>query len=852
MWVDRPRLRQLLDGGLGRGLTAVVAGPGSGKTLLLADWLDRLELPTAWISLGHEMSDPVAFWTAFAEGLTDCPLRPGPSLDDDFIEGLIDWLGRQTDPLVVVIDDIHQLDDESGAFARVVAAETPLRLVTAGHAAPPAPAVVTIGEADLAFTTDEISRLLGHEGLPTAPRLVEQVAAKTRGWSAGVRLVALHLSQRGATDADASLRALDDVSRSGPVADFLITELLDHLDEPTRELLHRCCVVDVVVPELAAALDDSLTADEAARRLEALVASQLLVTRAARAGFRLHPLLLDLLRHRAAARPELRATSLGRAADWLEADGQYLAALRCTLDAGDWASAARICLDGGASMFGSVQRGPLIAELGRIPRRVTLGDPALLTTMAALAHCRFDRVELAEDVQQATRAMSGRPAAPTTIAALTVLRADLATFSGDAEESHRRAEAAVDAVSALAPSHPGAWAAYEDVVEAKLAAAEIWTGRLDTAVTRLEGRDSILAFGHRAIALVFAGRADEALEISGQALAIGRELGWDHHDLTAPAWAAAALAAADVGRPEEAATALESLAPMLEPAERSRSRHGSAGVDPFVASVAELARALTEFTAPGPITPWPDALAWSAWISTQVALADDRPADALVLTEPWLLPRSPAAGSRPQVSPTIIARLAAADAWGRLMTGEPPKPPRPASDRSTPGGPALEDSTLDGQLCEAARLVVAGEPQAATDVVQGALDRFEARAWQRPWRWAAPYVEPVLTTLADSADPTAGLAHFVMHGLRAPRSGTLSSGLTARELQVLRLAPGRLTAAQMGAQLFLSSHTVRQHLKSIHRKLGVASRREAVERAVELGLLDPAEPGPAAGRPPSR
>ncbi|MGB7873302.1 MAG: LuxR C-terminal-related transcriptional regulator, partial [Anaerolineales bacterium] len=85
--------------------------------------------------------------------------------------------------------------------------------------------------------------------------------------------------------------------------------------------------------------------------------------------------------------------------------------------------------------------------------------------------------------------------------------------------------------------------------------------------------------------------------------------------------------------------------------------------------------------------------------------------------------------------------------------------------------------------------------------------------------------------------------------------------LTWREQEVLALLAGRLTNREIGDRLHLAETTVKSHVGSIISKLGVKNRRQAVERAKELGLLDPdrktapklpiplpAEPTPFIGR----
>jgi non-specific serine/threonine protein kinase len=66
---------------------------------------------------------------------------------------------------------------------------------------------------------------------------------------------------------------------------------------------------------------------------------------------------------------------------------------------------------------------------------------------------------------------------------------------------------------------------------------------------------------------------------------------------------------------------------------------------------------------------------------------------------------------------------------------------------------------------------------------------------------------------------------------------TYPAGLSAREIEILRLVAGGLTNVEVAERLFLSSRTVDWHLSSVYRKLGLHSRTEAARFASDHGLL---------------
>ena len=71
----------------------------------------------------------------------------------------------------------------------------------------------------------------------------------------------------------------------------------------------------------------------------------------------------------------------------------------------------------------------------------------------------------------------------------------------------------------------------------------------------------------------------------------------------------------------------------------------------------------------------------------------------------------------------------------------------------------------------------------------------------------------------------------------ARQKGQLAEQLTDRELSLLRALQGPLNQREIGAELYLSVNTIKGYTKSLYRKLGAASRAEAVERGRELGLI---------------
>jgi DNA-binding CsgD family transcriptional regulator len=77
-------------------------------------------------------------------------------------------------------------------------------------------------------------------------------------------------------------------------------------------------------------------------------------------------------------------------------------------------------------------------------------------------------------------------------------------------------------------------------------------------------------------------------------------------------------------------------------------------------------------------------------------------------------------------------------------------------------------------------------------------------------------------------------------------SPPLTEPLTPRELEVARLLAFGLSNDQIAEAMFVSTNTIKTHLKRIYEKVGAQTRTEAVARCIELGLFDGLADGDAA------
>jgi LuxR family maltose regulon positive regulatory protein len=150
-------------------------------------------------------------------------------------------------------------------------------------------------------------------------------------------------------------------------------------------------------------------------------------------------------------------------------------------------------------------------------------------------------------------------------------------------------------------------------------------------------------------------------------------------------------------------------------------------------------------------------------------------------------------------------------------------------------------SVIDILVVQALTHHAGGDRAAALAVLTRAIGLAEPEGYVRIFADEGPPMAALLKLAGRQPGAPSGarrlLAAVVAAEGPTPTDQPLIEPLSERELEVLRLLQGDLDGPDIASELAVSLATVRTHTRNIYAKLGVNSRRAAVRRAAELGLL---------------
>ncbi|HEY6597483.1 MAG TPA: LuxR C-terminal-related transcriptional regulator [Asanoa sp.] len=824
--IVRARLLARLDVATRGPVTLVSAPAGSGKTTLANSWATaRPDRHIAWLTLDDADNDPAHLWRYLIAALTSAANRPAAfPVDRVAVPDEAHALAERMPPTVLVLDDAQRLraGPATAALAALVRRPSPVRLLLCARGAPPLPLarmalageLVTVGADDLAFTVDEARELARAHGAAVTEMELRASVDHSEGWAVGLRFA---------------------LTGEGPygLADYFAQEILTEQPAEVRDFLLRTSMLDHLSPDAADAVTES---DTGARLLDLIVHGDLFARqRPDGETVRLHPMFRAFLRREAGVRLAAEMPSLHlRAARWYAGNRQAVTGARHALAAGESTMAAELLAGPAAPQIFGPQRDVVRRLLERIPPAAADGGPYVPAALALAAMCRRDPAAVARHAASARDLLPSVPSEEraATRAVLSMVDVTSARWRGDLSvraEPDGPGVSDVPGLRAVALVHRGLtqlWEGSVDDAEETLAAAVEATRarRLDLSLVDALGQASLVAASR--------GRLREAAAHGREAAQLAGRRGWTHAMQATSAFLGLAvvhcqradldgaemhLAVARAGcrRDPERTTAV--VVDLVD----ARIRLARQDVTGAAAAVAATRDAVRGWLPP------PLLRDWITLVGGDVDVAAGR-AEAAVER------LGPLSGAGPASALAAPASVAAARA--QLALGRPEAARDLLARVVTRKRKADVAARVEAWLVDALAAARLGHDGAVAIGISEALSLAAPEGLLRPFLLTGADLGHVLTRHHDLLTGAFGERVDALLDAHAPAAKVLDP-VTDREAVVARYLPTLLTTTDIAKELYVSANTVKSHLRSLYRKLGVGNRRDAVHAARRLGLL---------------
>ena len=855
-FLSRPRLLEVLSASSSDRVVLLSGPAGSGKTLLLADWLQHEPGPIAWVSLDTADNDEVRLWTSIVAAFRIIPQLAGrdpihhlavpehPSVSPYFLAELGQILESWGAPVRLVLDDFHELtapESVRGLVSLLRDRPPNLQLVLASRSDPPigtarlrlSGKLTELRAADLAFSLDETRALVSRSGVSLSEQEVGHLHERTGGWAAGLRLTMMSLGTAGT-----STSVLDDLAANDrSIADYLVSEVLASVPAAVLQILQAISVVEECSAEQAIALSGR---PDAAALLNALEADSALVTSygSARQWFRINPLLRSYLQADLQRRDPRRLIEVRRlAARWLLDRQRPGPALRQARLSGDSALVIEILEASLPELLRAGEHGQVRQAIGALDDALLHRHP-LLQLGLGIAYLEIGDLVLADLYGARAKAnlseeVGHRKADHRTAELLASFESRRAwskyhvTGSGDQQTT-----GTLDLRSAPGPLLDSAYhAAAEGQPETARPLAEAAFRRATAEGNTYEAARAVALLGMLAFG---AGDYRKAAALARQAERTADEDGWRSTEAAGMASMIRSFTALLAARPDDS---LQLLGPAAEFADMvEHDAPGGRGAQvAMIRGVAQFdlghrdegLRALDSLR-----RSIPSIHAFGGQAGT-VAVLEYQAARLM---------------GRTDLARTVLAWAEQAiPEWGEVLLMKAYRPA--AISRFTAAREVLEPvlrgavplhldwSMVDAWVLSCSISLATGAGAQARRAGQEALRLAERLDAVRPLAYAPAPVIELVTRYFGATEEFASVVDRAVAARRALALDELPPLLTERELAVLSFLPTMRSVDEIADDLTVSLNTVKSHLQAVYGKLNVNSRRGAVEKARRYGLV---------------
>ncbi len=359
--VQRLRLLNCLDKGLGQKLTVISAPAGYGKTTLLSAWAASCVCPIAWLSLDEGDNNPTRFLAHVIASMQTIEPNlgtqiltlvqsPQPAKIDDLVPILLNQLDDVPGPYALVWDDYHLITSiEVHRLVAFILEHQPevMHMYIATRVDPPLPIAQLrargqlneLRQADLRFTDNEAQDFLRKGvGIDIAADDIVTLMERTEGWVAGLQLAAL--SMRNQKDIS---RLIADFGESHEyIVDYFASEILARQTDLVKNFLLKTCILEQMCGPLCDALTDQTNGQQMLAQLREANLFTIQLDNE-RCWYRYHHLFGGLLRKQLQQEmPEAIPELHRRAGQWYEEHQLADQAFKHARSAGDQASITRL------------------------------------------------------------------------------------------------------------------------------------------------------------------------------------------------------------------------------------------------------------------------------------------------------------------------------------------------------------------------------------------------------------------------------------------------------------------------------------------------------------------------------
>ena len=436
--IPRTRLIAAIENGVHNPMTLIVAPAGYGKSILASGWLEVSQLNGAWVSLDEGDNDPRVFLSYVIEAiqrvvagheLKTKALVVGGRLPSAKEVGhyLLNDLEPCSEKFALVLDDYHLIRNEAihEFIAELLIHPSPaMHLVLVTRRDPPLPltslrargVLTEIAQTDLRFTPPETQAYLERFlHITISDRTVRILEEKMEGWVTGLHLAAI--SMRDNSDQEQLIDGLQGTSLF--VQEYLLQEVLSKAPTAIRRhllqtaILNRFCapLCDALMPD---APDDSHAEPQANGQefVDWLANRHFFIIPMDTTGrwFRYHHLFQQLLqdqlkRHQ---RSEEIDGLHSRASDWLARNQIIEDAINHAIAAGEPEKAARIVEENLQRVLNEDRWYVLETWLPMLPDDAIRHRPGLLMAKTWLLYHHFN-ISKIPPVLDAAEALLGDP-----------------------------------------------------------------------------------------------------------------------------------------------------------------------------------------------------------------------------------------------------------------------------------------------------------------------------------------------------------------------------------------------------------------------------------------------------------